>query len=77
MSEVLQMYNFLLIDDSEDDRSLFLDTVTRLNITAGEQLYNLDFATTYAEGMSKVSDALNGIIVDIRLDDEHSGNDIP
>lgn len=70
------MYNFLLIDDSEDDRNLFFDTITRLNLSAGEQRYCLDFAKTYDEGMSKVSDELNGIIVDIQLDPGHSGNEI-
>ena len=70
------MYNFLLIEDSAEDSGLFQDTVKRLNIAADEELYHLDVAETYADGMKKVSEKLNGIIVDIKLDGDHSGNEI-
>lgn len=70
------MYNFLLIEDSADDSGSFQDTVKRLNIEADEELYQLEVAETYAAGMEKVSEKLNGIIVDIKLDGSHSGNEI-
>lgn len=70
------MYNFLLIEDSAEDSGLFQDTVKRLNIAADKELYHLDVAETYANGMKKVSEKLNGIIVDIKLDGDHSGNEI-
>ena len=70
------MYNFLLIEDSEEDSESFKDTVKRLNLSADEERYHLEVASTYADGMKKVSDNLNGVIVDIKLDDEHSGNEI-
>lgn len=47
------MYNFLLIEDSPEDSSLFEDTVKRLNIEAEEELYRLEVAPTYADGMKK------------------------
>lgn len=70
------MYNFLLIEDSFEDSSSFEDTVKRLNVKADEELYHLEVATTYIDGMKKISKNLNGIIVDIKLDDGHNGNDI-
>ena len=70
------MYNFLLIEDSPEDSSLFEDTVKRLNMEAEEDLYHLEVAPTYDDGMKKISKNLNGIIVDIKLDDGHNGNDI-
>ena len=70
------MYNFLLIEDSSEDSSSFEDTIKRLNIEAKEELYHLEVATTYTDGIKKISKNLNGIIVDIKLDDGHNGNDI-
>ena len=70
------MYKFLLIEDSADDSGSFLDTVKRLNVAADQELYYLEVAETYAAGMEKVSEKLNGIIVDIKLDGDHSGNEI-
>lgn len=70
------MYKFLLIEDSADDSSSFQDTVKRLNVAADQELYHLEVAETCAAGMEKVSENLNGIIVDIKLDGEHSGNEI-
>lgn len=70
------MYKFLLIEDSADDSSSFQDTVKRLNVAADQELYHLEVAETYAAGMEKVSENLNGIIVDIKLDGDHSGNEI-
>ena len=70
------MYNFLLIEDSVEDSDLFQDTVKRLNMTAGKELYHLEIAETYSVAMEKLSEKLNGIIVDIRLDGAHSGNEI-
>lgn len=70
------MYNFLLIEDSVDDATAFGDTIKRLNFAAREELYHLEIAKTYTDGMEKISQKLNGIIVDIKLDGSHSGNEI-
>lgn len=76
MSEVVEMYNFLLIDDSIEDSDSFLDSVKRLNLAAEDELYHLEVAQTYLTGLDKISKDLNGIIVDIKLDGEYNGNDI-
>lgn len=70
------MYKFLLIEDSADDASSFQDTIKRLNTAAEKELYHLEVAETYAAGMEKLSEKLNGIIVDIKLDGTKSGNGI-
>lgn len=74
--EVINMYKFLLIEDSVDDSNSFQDTVKRLNDEVDEEIYHLEIAKTYSDGMEKISEKLNGIIVDIKLDGSHSGNDI-
>lgn len=76
MSEGMRMYKFLLIEDSADDYGAFQDTVRRLNAEADQELYNLEIADTYEAGMEKLSGQLNGVIVDIKLDGNHTGNDI-
>ncbi len=70
------MYSFLLIDDSKQDAEAFQDTIKRLNLEAEEEKFRLEIANTFEDGMSKVSESFNGIIVDIRLDGEHTGNEI-
>lgn len=70
------MYKFLLIEDSETDIESFTDTVKRMNIEAKEDIYQLRVAKTYDAGISSLSDECNGVIVDIKLNGEKSGNDI-
>lgn len=71
------MYNFLLIEDSVEDAGAFQDTVRRLNIDKKEEeQYQLNIAETYSAGVEKISEKLDGIIVDIKLDGTCNGNDI-
>lgn len=70
------MYKFLLIEDSSKDVSSFQDTIKRLNIESGEELYALETAQSYSEAEEKLSGIWDGVIVDIKLDEEHSGNAI-
>lgn len=70
------MYNFLLIEDSKADSDVFLATIKRMNLEAGNEQYNIMVANTYVNGLAMISKDLNGVIVDIKLDDEHSGNAI-
>ena len=70
------MYDFLLIEDSAEDVESFQDTVKRLNAEKNQNLYHLEVAETFEDGINKISAKLNGIIVDIKLDGNNSGNDI-
>lgn len=70
------MYNFLLIEDSKDDSDVFLATIKRMNLQVGNEQYKITVADSYAKGMAMISEDINGVIVDIKLDDEHSGNEI-
>lgn len=69
-------YKFLLIEDSDEDIKSFIDTIKRLNLAQNQDEYILETAVTYEEGMTKITEKLNGIIVDIKLDEGHSGNEI-
>lgn len=70
------MYNFLLIEDSKDDSDVFLATIKRMNLEAGNEQYKIIVADSYANGLAMISENFNGVIVDIKLDDEYSGNAI-
>ncbi len=70
------MYNFLLIEDSKDDSDVFLATIKRMNLEAGNEQYKIMVADSYSNGLAMISEDINGVIVDIKLDDEHSGNEI-
>lgn len=76
MSEVKEMYNFLLIEDSVEDYLSFKDTIKRINLSTGIDMYQLTIAETYEEGLRRIEEKFDGIIVDIKLDDDHSGDDI-
>ena len=70
------MYRLLLIEDNTDDAEVFIDTITRMNLAATTKMYDLKLAKTYREGMDLINEDFCGVIVDIRLDEGHSGNDI-
>lgn len=70
------MYNFLLIEDSESDAQAFLDTVKRLNFSKNETIYSVEVAETYEKGIEKLNSNYNGVIIDIKLNDDKNGNDI-
>lgn len=69
-------YTFLLIEDSHEDSSNFEETIERLNKQEEDRQYALEVAKSYEEGIEKISSIYNGIIVDIKLNGEHDGNDI-
>lgn len=70
------MYNFLLIDDYEGEIDSFKDTIEVLNKKKGEIFYNLAIADSFTSGMEKINETFDGIIVDIQLDNNKSGNEI-
>jgi hypothetical protein len=70
------MYKLLLIEDSKEDSDVFLDTIKRMNSEYGAEQYEMITASSYTEGLLKISKDLNGVIVDIKLDNGNSGNEI-
>lgn len=70
------MYNFLLIEDSKKDSDVFLDTIKRMNSQVNCEQYKITVADSYAKGLEMISGDFNGVIVDIKLDDNHNGNEI-
>lgn len=71
-------YNYLLIEDSADDRDAFKTTINTLNLQNNEKHYSCEIAETYAEGLKKLSSnsIYHGVIIDIKLDGKHSGHEI-
>lgn len=70
------MYRILLIEDSEDDASVCKDAIDIMNEEVPERELELEVASTYEIAIQMLKNQFNGVIVDIRLDDGHSGNDI-
>ena len=70
------MYKFLLIEDCKEDSDVFLSTIKRMNSEAGRNQYEITVADSYATGLSMINEDINGVIVDVKLDDDNNGNDI-
>jgi len=70
------MFKFLLIEDAEEDIESCKDTVKRMNLEAGEEIFQISVAESYDEGIEGLKNDYDGIIIDIKLDGEHSGNEI-
>ncbi|MFW8578392.1 hypothetical protein ACOJBY_16425 [Enterococcus entomosocium] len=69
------MYKILLIEDQESDITSCSDTVERLNIEHDNK-YELLVAKTFDEGRRKLKDYADCAIIDIKLDNKNSGNDL-
>lgn len=70
------MYRILLIEDSEADASVCKDTVEVMNDEKPERELELTVASTYEDAKQLLNNQFNGVIVDIKLDDGKSGNEI-
>ncbi len=70
------MYRILLIEDSESDTSICKDTIEVMNEETPERELELIIASTYETAIQTLSNQFNGVIVDIKLNDGNSGNDI-
>ncbi|AEY67528.1 response regulator [Clostridium sp. BNL1100] len=70
------MYKLLLIEDAAVDAEACQDTVKRMNIEAGEDAFQLCIAESYEKGIAELKNDYDGVIVDIKLDGDHNGNQI-
>ena len=70
------MYKILLIEDSESDFSACQDTVNMMNDEYQDRKLELTIAETYQKAIEILNDQFHGVIVDIKLDNGNSGNDI-
>lgn len=70
------MYKLLLIEDATVDAEACKDTVKRMNIEAGEDNLQLCVAESYDKGIAELNNEYDAVIVDIKLDGDHSGNQI-
>lgn len=71
------MYNILLIEDHKDDSDACIKTVKRMNEENMEEKYHVTVASTFDEAIDNIKDRdYQGVIVDIKLDGENSGNDV-
>lgn len=71
-----KLYKFLLIEDCPSDITVFKETIKRLNKSAPERKYDLSVAKTFDEAIGMISKDFCGIIVDIKLGGNRSGNHI-
>lgn len=70
------MYKFLLVEDSDVDAGACIETVERMNDQAGSPLIQIRVATTVDNATRELKNEYDGVIVDIRLQGETSGNDV-
>jgi len=72
----MEMYNFLLVEDSHEDAAVCQDTVERMNVEKPENHITVEIADTFDLALEKLKGSYDGVIVDIKLGDKSSGNDI-
>lgn len=70
------MYRILLIEDSEADASVCRDAIEMMNDESPERELQLTVSPTYEEAREALGNHFHGVIVDIKLNDGYSGNDI-
>ena len=70
------MFKFLLIEDAAVDVEACKDTVKRMNLEAGADTWQFGIAETYDKGIAELKNEYDGVVIDIKLDGEHSGNEI-
>lgn len=70
------MYKFLLIEDAKDDADACIDTIKRMNIELEEERFQVVVSNTFSDALGELKNEYHGVIVDIKLDGEHSGNEI-
>lgn len=75
-SEAIKMFKLLLIEDAVGDAQACLDTVKRMNLEAGQAVFEICVAETYDKGIAELEHNYDGVIVDIKLDGDHSGNQV-
>lgn len=72
----METYKFLLVEDSSEDAAVCLDTIERMNMEKPDCCISVEVADTFDLALEKLNNPYDGIIIDIRLGDKSSGNDI-
>jgi len=72
----MRMYKFLLVEDANTDVQICMDTVSRMNEQATESFIEVVAMETFLSAQEELKKAYDGVIVDITLDEGHTGNEI-
>ncbi len=72
----MDTYKFLLVEDSSEDATVCLDTVERMNAEKPDNCVSVEVADTFDLAVEKLNNPYDGVIIDIKLGDENSGNDV-
>ncbi|MDD4111893.1 MAG: response regulator [Herbinix sp.] len=72
----MDTYRFLLVEDSSGDVTACLDTVQRMNAEKPDNSVSVEVADTFDLALEKLNNPYDGVIIDIKLGDKNSGNDV-
>ncbi|MGP0585397.1 hypothetical protein [Paenibacillus timonensis] len=70
------MYRLLLVEDSREDAEACTDTIARMNQQNGEEKISVYVSNTLDSALEELKNNYHGVIVDIKLDGDNSGNTI-
>ncbi|MDW7669702.1 MAG: response regulator [Bacillota bacterium] len=70
------MYKFLLVEDRKEDAEACLETIIRMNFQDPEKKIQVEVSDTLEKALVEIKNEYHGVIVDINLDGENSGNDL-
>ncbi|WP_179031560.1 response regulator [Paenibacillus kribbensis] len=72
----MESYNYLLVEDSDEDASVCKDTVARMNEERSDFSIVIEVASDLATALSMLNKTYDGAIIDIKLGDHDSGNEV-
>lgn len=72
----METYRYLLVEDSQDDAQVCIDTINRMNAQRTDVQVSIDIANDLESALAKLNLPFDGVIVDIKLGDNDSGNEV-
>jgi hypothetical protein len=72
----MDTYKFLLVEDNSGDVTTCQDTVERMNEQKPDNCISVEFADTFDLAVEMLKNPYDGVIIDIKLGDKNSGNDV-
>lgn len=70
------IYNYLLVEDNQDDAEVCISTIERMNDQNQEIKISIDVAVNLESATTMLNNPYDGAIIDIKLGDKDNGNEV-
>ncbi|MBM7568076.1 response regulator [Paenibacillus sacheonensis] len=72
----MEYYKYLLVEDNENDSTVCLDTVERMNHETTDYQISIDVAKNISNALAMLKESYDGAIIDIKLEGNDNGNEV-